>query len=160
MNKLWKHSQEFVAYKKKHSSGKFADYKDPKKRNEVEIRAIGVCGEYAYGKFTNQPIDLSLYKGRDKGSDFPDGAQVKTVHARYAWYEPRLSIPKWEFDKYRPKKYVSAKLSHEWDHVWLMGEISGIRFDRIKVNDDFGFGDRWVVYQGDLDPIGSNWWRP
>ena len=43
-----------------------------------ESHAIGFLGEYAWGKFTNQSVDLAIYSVRDSGEDFPE-TEVKTI---------------------------------------------------------------------------------
>lgn len=83
---------------------------------------IGLKGEYAYSKYTNQPLNTTIFQNSgDGGIDFPDGAQVKTTtfdgedkHIRVSKILPSVG------------KYVLAYHNPDRDpyKVILYGEIS------------------------------------
>ena len=88
---------------------------------------IGLKGEYAYSKHTDQPLNTTVFKNSgDGGIDFPDGAQVKTTtfdgtdkHIRVSKIIPSV------------KKYVLAYHNPSVDiyKVILYGEISRENFE-------------------------------
>ena len=89
-----------------------------------ESHAIGFLGEYAWGKFTNQSVDLAIYSVRDSGEDFPE-TEVKTI-TYTGTGEPELKIPIEEFNERKSvNKYVLAKIDkNNPEKVELLGTIS------------------------------------
>lgn len=87
---------------------------------------IGLKGEFAYSKFSDQHLNTTIFKNSgDGGIDFPDGAQVKTTtfdgkdkHIRVSKILPNV------------KKYILAYHNPTKDpyEVILYGEISQENF--------------------------------
>lgn len=87
---------------------------------------IGLKGEFAYSKYTNQPLNTTIFKDSgDGGIDFPDGAQVKTT--TFDGLDKHIKV-----SKILPnvKKYVLAYHNPSSDpyKVILYGEISRENF--------------------------------
>jgi len=88
---------------------------------------IGLKGEYAYSKHTDQPLNTTVFKNSgDGGIDFPDGAQVKTT--TFAGTDKHIRV-----SKILPsvKKYILAYHNPSTDlyKVILYGEISRENFE-------------------------------
>ena len=93
----------------------------------VRSLLIGLKGEYAYSKYTNQPLNTTVFTDSgDGGIDFSDGAQVKTTtfdghdkHIRVSKILPNV------------EKYVLAyhNPSASLYRVILYGEVSRKNFE-------------------------------
>lgn len=86
---------------KKRHYAKHPSFRDssPIPNKDFEPHFIGVLGEYAWGKYTNQSIDSEIYDVRDSGEDFKN-TEIKTITFQGSrGQEPELKIPQDEFYK-------------------------------------------------------------
>ena len=126
----------------------------PNPSSVYDPHTIGLLGEFAWGKHTNQSIDKKIYKVRDAGEDFAD-TEIKTI--TYAGHgEPELKIKKEEFISKKPKLYVLLRVNKkDLTKVQLLGTIS--REDFCSKKKEKRYGDRnplnYVVKLSDMDPI-------
>ena len=97
---------------------------------EYMAHFIGLLGEMAYAKHTNQEIDRAIYAVRDGGEDFPS-LEVKTITYRGKG-EPELKIPVGEFAaRDTVETYVLARANIDDPHqVELLGYISRSNFEK------------------------------
>ena len=122
------------------------------RRYSVYSMCIGTVGEYGYGKMTGQKVNLTVKSKGDKGIDFPDGAQVKTV--TYNGPDKELKVSNLSSPK-KPKKYVLAYYdkSNKSDFVVMIGEISYESF--LNKNKVKYYNGRltYIVDEKDLDKL-------
>ena len=127
-----------------------------KKRIDVENFIVGNLGEMAYSKFSNLPMDLIVYESArgDRGIDFPDNTQVKTV----TWTGPNklLKVSRKDLEKYQQigiQKFVLAAVDiKQLNSIRLVGKISLADF-MVHMKADDRFGDCFVVNESHLSPI-------
>lgn len=108
----------------------------------------------AYGIHTSQPLNKLIYETTgDGGTDFPDGAQVKTV----AWAGPSKEIkvsPTKKPLRNPPKKYILAHATHlDYSTVALIGEISLESFEQKKEIKKYRGKETYIVTEYNLDKI-------
>lgn len=98
---------------------------------EYMAHFIGLLGEAAYAKHTEQEVDRAIYAVRDGGEDFPS-LEVKAITYRGKG-EPELKIPVQEFAKRNSvETYVLARVDIENPHkVELLGYISRSDFEKL-----------------------------
>jgi hypothetical protein len=92
---------------------------------------IGTLGEIAYGKFTNQKVNLEVYKRGvgDKGVDVKD-AQVKTVSWRGANKLLKVGADDKSRTNAKVKRYILAHATiTDPENVYLIGEVSKVGFE-------------------------------
>jgi len=77
-------------------------------KNVYAPHGIGLLGEHAWGKHTNQSVDKNIYKIRDEGEDFAN-TELKTI-TYFGAGEPELKIKKEEFHSKKPSLYVLARV--------------------------------------------------
>ena len=100
-------------------------------QNVYAPHAIGLIGEHAWGKHTNQSVDKNIYKVRDQGEDFTN-TEVKTI-TYFGSGEPELKIKREEFHSKSPSLYVLARVNKKkLNMVELLGTISREDFDNKK----------------------------
>lgn len=111
---------------------------------------IGLVGEYAWAKHTNQNVDEEIYEIRDS-EDF-NGEEIKTI-TYFGAGEPELKIKVNEYQSKKPKKYILARTdkqkilkvlnsnSDDSINVELLGEISRNEFETKKVKKCYGFNN-------------------
>lgn len=120
------------------------------RRYSIYSMCIGTVGEYGYGKMTGQKVNLTVKSRGDKGIDFPDGAQVKTV--TYNGPDKELKVSSLSLVK-TPKKYVLAYYdkSNKSDFVVMIGEISYESFLSKKKEKYYKGRLTYIVDAKDLD---------
>ncbi len=90
---------------------------------------IGALGEKAYSIHSGLPV-LEDSTGREDGSDFAEGVQVKTACTPST---PRLMVPVADFNKKVCRMYVLMwVLPAEYNTVWIIGAIGREAFARAK----------------------------
>lgn len=125
---------------------------------------IGLLGEYAWAKHTNQEVDEEIYEIRDT-QDF-NGEEIKTI-TYFGSGEPELKIKVTEYQTKTPKKYILARtdkqkilkaLNNDFNNsinVELLGEISRIEFETKKIKKCYGFNNpmNYVVSLSNMKQI-------
>jgi len=108
---------------------------------------IGLLGEYAWAKHTNQNIDEDIYLIRD-AEDF-NGEEVKTI-TYYGDGQPELKVKVQEYKTKKPNKYILARTDrnkilkilhadlHKSLQIELLGQISREDFDQKKTQKQYG----------------------
>jgi DNA-directed DNA polymerase III PolC len=115
---------------------------------------IGLVGEFAWGKHTNQTIDEKIYDVRDDGQDFHN-TEVKTI-TYFGAGEPELKIKQQEFASKTPALYVLTRVDkNDLTKVDLLGTISREQFDKKKESKQYGPHNplNYIVKLSDMDEI-------
>jgi hypothetical protein len=115
---------------------------------------LGTVGEMAYGIYTNQKLNKTIYESvGDGGTDFPDGAQVKTV----TWSGPSKEVKVSQTNKplrNPPSKYVLAHATlRDITNVTLIGEISLTSFEAKKETKAYRGKQVYIVTEYNLDKL-------
>ena len=116
--------------------------------SQYDSHTIGLIGELAYSKFSGESIDENIYfKNPDpKGQDF-ENLEIKTI-TYFGSGEPELKITQKEYLAKNPKLYVLARVNkNKLDSVELLGRISRVKFDKLKVEKKYGrfYPSNWIV---------------
>jgi len=107
-----------------------------------ESHFLGILGEYAWGKYINESIDIEIYDVRDSGEDFQN-TEIKAITFE-SQGEPELKIPKEEFESrsnvflyvlVRVKKDSSKKIIP--NNVEILGSISRKNFEKHKISKQY-----------------------
>lgn len=116
---------------------------------------LGLLGETAYGLYTNQKVNKTVYKGGDGGNDFiADGCKVnvKTRRIKDNWFElPDLILDRKNINK--SDKYVLALYSRASNDITVIGEISNDSFTDAMVKFQQGGPEDYMVHISDLDKL-------
>jgi hypothetical protein len=108
---------------------------------------IGILGEMAYAKYTNQQIDKNIYALRDTGADVGE-VEVKT--STWMGDDVELKVTKAHFESKKPKKYVLVRIDeNNYTEAELLGEITRNKFSRVKKEKCYGINK----YNGSLLPM-------
>lgn len=98
---------------------------------------LGLVGEYAWSKYSGEPLDETIYAVRDGGEDFK-GVEVKTITYMGAG-EPELKITQKEYEaRKKPNKYVLVRFDLKSKVVEILGTITRYMFDKEKVSKKYG----------------------
>lgn len=125
---------------------------------------IGLLGEYAWAKHTNQNIDEDIYLIRDS-EDF-NGEEIKTI-TYFGNGEPELKVKVKEYESKIPNKYILARtdktkilkvLNSNYSEnikIELLGEISRKDFDIKKIKKCYGYNNpmNYVVGLSNMNTI-------
>lgn len=120
--------------------------------NEDSI-TVGLYGEIAYGMRIGREINTEIWgESGDRGADFNDGADVKTI--TYNGPDPELKLGKLP-TKPSNKKLVLAQCERTSDDVKvnLIGEISMEHFTRRATKRQYGEKSWYAVGPADLDVV-------
>ena len=98
---------------------------------------LGLVGEYAWSKYSGEPVDEEIYSVRDGGEDFK-GIEVKTI-TYTGKGEPELKITQKEYEaRKKPKKYVLVRFDIKNQEVEILGTITRYMFDKKKKKKKYG----------------------
>ena len=105
---------EVYSLAKKRHNAKDESFRDtgiliPNPKSVYAPHTIGLLGEFAWGKHTQQRVDFTIYQVRDEGEDFKN-TEVKTL-TYFGAGEPQLKIKKQEFLSKNPSLYVLARVT-------------------------------------------------
>tara|TARA_Y100000310_G_scaffold265434_1_gene276473 strand:+ start:256 stop:771 length:516 start_codon:yes stop_codon:yes gene_type:complete len=126
---------------------------DWKQKNGYTSRSmhVGVLGEYAYGRYTDQESNLNVYSGGDGGVDFKKKkVNVKTRVIRHP-YIPDLILKEKELTRNVAQTYVFAMHLQETNEIILVGEITRDSFLDRCTRWEHGSGDEFMVSMNELD---------
>ena len=134
----------------KHPS--FRDSSAITSHKNFEPHFLGILGEYAWGKYTNQSIDTFIYDVRDFGEDFKN-TEVKAITYEGRG-EPELKIPKEEFQsRTSVLLYVLVKIKKDFNQsiipneIQILGTISRKDFEKSKISKQYreGYPENFIV---------------
>ena len=115
----------------------------------LDSHLIGIAGEALYAMKTGQRVDRKLRAFGDEGSDFPDGADVKTCTYRY---DPILKHPVWS--KKWPALFVFCFVDPKKQEGMIVGYATPEMLRGGPVR-DFGHGDQFTLDADKLLPAPS-----
>lgn len=111
---------------------------------------VGACGEVAFAKTYDLPVDEDTIGRGDDGTDFPGGIQVKTAFQKRP---PRLMFPQRQWLRKHAQIYVLAWAPAELEcsEISLIGWIRRQRaVELLRGPRDFGYGPTVWIEQADL----------
>ena len=124
-----RHDAKDISFRNAHQLGKY--------ESEYDAHTIGILGELAWAKYSNQEIDENIYPVRDPGEDFPH-VEVKAI-TYFGHQEPELKIKKTEYEERDPGMYVLIRINKKnLNKVEILGTISKPSFDQLKVEKQYG----------------------
>lgn len=98
---------------------------------------LGLVGEYAWSKYSGEPLDEEIYSVRDNGEDFK-GIEVKTI-TYIGKGEPELKITVKEYQSRKaPEQYVLCRFDMQNSQIEILGDITRENFDKEKKEKKYG----------------------
>lgn len=129
-----RHDAKDISFRNSHRLGNHG--------SEYAAHTIGILGELAWAKYSNQEIDKNIYPVRDPGEDFPN-VEVKAI-TYVGKGEPELKIKKTEYEARDPSLYVLVRIDKDQlrlkNTVEILGTISKKSFDQFKIEKQYGEG--------------------